>query len=135
MKEQRPYHATAAELRAIDEALKEEPINVGSVSLGRLHRSRPLGSTAAKRLLAGYIGAPVAALCPVPHEIERTGTRTASSLVGVEYQRTCSIFKLPVGSARRSSASFPVSSSQADQSEHSNTTICRSWIAATSGPG
>lgn len=54
MKEQRPYYATRAELRVIDEALKEEPISVGSASLGRLHRLRPLGSRAVKRLLAGY---------------------------------------------------------------------------------
>src|SRR5712671_1695661 len=49
--------------------------------------------------------------------------------------RTCSTRKEPAGSARRRSASLPVCSSHADQSERCSTTICRSWIGATSGLG
>jgi hypothetical protein len=49
--------------------------------------------------------------------------------------RTCSTRKEPGGSARRRSASLPVCSSHADQSECFSTTICRSWIGATSGLG
>jgi len=37
--------------------------------------------------------------------------------------------------ARKRSASLPVCSSHADQSERSSITICRSWIGATSGLG
>jgi hypothetical protein len=49
--------------------------------------------------------------------------------------RTCSTRKEPAGRARRRSASLPVCSSHADQSARSSTTICLSWIGATSGLG
>jgi hypothetical protein len=49
--------------------------------------------------------------------------------------RTCSTLRDPAGSARKSSDSLPVSSSQDDQFGRSRITICRSWIGVTSGPG
>jgi hypothetical protein len=49
--------------------------------------------------------------------------------------RTCSTARLPAGNGFSSSASGLLRSSQAFQSARSNTTICRLWIGATSGPG
>ena len=49
--------------------------------------------------------------------------------------RTCSTVRLPAGRGRSSSLSGRVSSSQSNQSGRSSTTICRSWIGTTSGPG
>src|SRR5258706_5551074 len=49
--------------------------------------------------------------------------------------RTCSTVRLPAGGGRSSSDSGRVSSSQASHSDRLRTTICRSWMGATSGPG
>ena len=54
MKDQRPYYATRAELRAIDEGLAEKPVSAGAASLELWRRLRPLDSKVAKRHLAAY---------------------------------------------------------------------------------